>query len=245
MLRIRFTAIWLGIGLAVAASSTSHATPLPALLAGDPVSHPAGTTFSVNVRLTNTDVATVEDFAAFFMGFQLIPQAGAVGTVTIIGASQPTSNPVLTGQTIDATFLDNLILPDLINGTIDYVAAILGNDPETGDSIVTAAIRNLVTLEIQASADANGDWKLFAVNDSDGGNPVSAWQKPNSTTNYGFTNLSSGSATALELTVISVPEPPSGMLASMAGGAAGCYATLRRRRLITAEVLFRLTRPLL
>lgn len=244
-MRCRFTALWLTVGLAFATWSTGQATPLPALLAGNPVFRLPGTTFSVNVQLTNTGQAPIEDFAAFFMGFQLIPQAGAVGTVTIIGANQPTSNPVLTGATIDESFLDGLILPNMINGTEDYVAAILGNNPETGDSIVAAAIRNLVSLEIEASADANGDWKLFAVNDNDSGNPVSAWQKPGSPTNYGFTNLSSASGTAVELTVISVPEPAAGMLASLAGGAAGCYATLRRRRLVAAEILIRLTCPLL
>jgi hypothetical protein len=234
----RIRSLWLTVGLTLASGSTIHATPLPSLLAGEPISRLPGTTFNVNVRLTNTDLAAVEDFTAFFMGFQLIPQAGAVGTVTIVGASQPTSSPVLTGSVIDATFLDTLELPSLINDTVDYVAAILGNDPETpADTIAPGETRNLVTLQIQASGDSNGLWKLFAVNDNDAGNPVSAWQKPGSGTNFGFTNLPSGSPTALELTVISVPEPASGMLASLAGGVAGCYATLRRRRTVNALAL--------
>jgi hypothetical protein len=241
----RFTSLWLTVGLAFATWSTSHATTtLPALLAGDPVSRLPGTTFGVNVRLTNGEQAAVEDFTAFFMGYQLIPQAGAVGTVTIIGVSQPVSNPVLTGTGIDVTFMPNLLLPTPINGTFDSVAAILGNDPETGDSILAGEIRNLVNLQIQASVNANGDWKLFAVNASDSGNPVSAWQKPNDATNFGFANLASDSPTAFELTVISVPEPSSWMLAGLAGGAAWCYATVRRR-LITAEVFFRLPRSII
>jgi hypothetical protein len=229
----RIGILCLALGVAQAAGSSGHAQQLPTLVTGGSVAKQPGTTFNANVQLTNLDQFTsVEDFTAFFMGFQLIPQSGAVGTLTIIGASQPTTSPVLTGAVIDATFLDSLELPSLLNGTTDYVAAILGNDPETGDTIAPGATRNLVALEIQASANADGLWKLFAVNDNDGGIPVSAWQRPGSGIDFGFTNLPSVSPTALELTVISVPEPSAGMLASIAGGAAGCYATMRGRRAV-------------
>jgi hypothetical protein len=228
----------LALGVALVAGSVGHAQQLPTLVTGGSVAEQPGTTFNVNVQLTNLDqFVDVEDFTAFFMGFQLIPQSGAVGTLTIIGASQPATSPVLTESIISETFLDDLVLPNALNGTTDYVGAILGNDPETGDSIGPGQTLNMVTLQIQASGDADGLWRLFAVNDSDTGNPVSAWQKAGFGTDYGFTNLPSASPTALELTVISVPEPSARLLASVAGGIVGCYATLRGRRTVNTLCL--------
>jgi hypothetical protein len=213
----RIEALILGLALALA-SAGAHAQPLPTLVTGASVFEQPGTTFNFTIQVTNTSsITSINDFTAFFMGYQLIAEPGAVGMLSIVAALQPSSSPVLTSGTI-ATFFDNqAILPTAINGTTAYTVASLGNDvePEQGDTIAASQTRNLVTLQVQASANADGRWKLYAVNALDSGNPVSAWQQVNSSTDFAFGNLPAAT-TSLEIAVIAVPEPSTVALAGIA-----------------------------
>jgi hypothetical protein len=207
------------LGLAIAlASAGAHAQPLPSVVTGASVFEQPGTTFNFTVQVTNTSsITSINDFTAFYMGYQMIAEPGAVGTLSIVAAIQPSSSPVLTAGTI-ATFFDNqAVLPTAINGTTAYTVASLGNDvePEQGDTIAASQTSNLVTLQVQASANADGRWKLFAVNALDSGNPVSAWQQVGSGNDFAFGNLPTAT-TSLELAVISVPEPSALVLAGIA-----------------------------
>lgn len=213
----RIEVLVLGLVLALT-SARAGGQPLPSVVTGASVFEQPGTTFNFTVQLTNTSsITSITDFTAFFMGYQLIAEPGAVGTMSIVDAFQPSATPVLTAATI-ATFVDTqAVLPTAINGTTAYTAASLGNDvePEQGDTIAASQTLNLVTLQVQASANADGRWKLYAVNALDAGNPVSAWQQVGSGNELAFGNLPAAT-TALEIAVISVPEPSAVALAGIA-----------------------------
>lgn len=222
-----------GVCLALASVAAS-AQPLPNVVTGGSMFEQPGTTFNFTVQVTNTSsITSITDFTAFFMGYQLLAEPGSVGTLSIIDVLQPSSSPVLTAGTI-AAFSDPVaVLPTAINGTTAYVSTSLGNDvePELGDTIDPSETLNLITLQVQASANASGTWKLYAVNASDSGNPVSAWQKVGSGTDFQFGNLPSSPTTSLHVATIAVPEPSGLALAGIAALAiAACVA---RRRTAT------------
>lgn len=169
-----------------------------------------GTSALIDIAATNAIPGEITDFNAFLLAFQLLPQPGATGTLTITAADQPTSNAMLS----DPEVLFNptgSVAPSAVNGSSGFVGAILANnDPDAGDVLAAGATANLVTLTLSAAAGASGTWTLFAITNA---SPISAWQSTESADDLAFGNLpipASGSFSSLQLGTVSVapvPEP--------------------------------------
>lgn len=191
---------------------SATATPLN-LVTGLSQSVVTGGSVLLDIAAMNQAPGDITDVNAFLLAFQLLPQSGATGTLTITTAGQPATNALLTGPELPYVFFQpsGSLAPGSVNGSSSFVGVVMANeDPDLGDTLAADATANLISLTLTASANASGTWTLYAITN---GNPISAWQSTDSVADIAFGNLlipENGSISSLQLGTVSVapvPEP--------------------------------------
>lgn len=185
-----------------------------------------GTTGTTTLSATNfNDGTPVTNWNAWNAALQLLPNPGAVGTMTISGNLLPTTNGSLTDP--DAgTFNPNGVLSGTgSNGATAFTAIGFANNGPDVTTWIAGQSYNLANLTFTASGDAQGTWTLYAVNQ---GSTISNWFDDfGNPTTFGNTPSTAGSSLTLG-TITAVPEPASLTLA-LAAGTVGLLG-LRRRK---------------
>jgi hypothetical protein len=220
-----FRAICLALAVVGFAWQSARATPI-VVDTGKAVSMSAGANSVVVLSATNTNAGTsVTTFNGWTLGLQLLAQAGATGSVTITGISNPAVDPALTVPDT-ATFI-NAVLNSATNGTTAYKYVGISNVDATTTTFALGQSLNLASLAVSSSSTASGVWNLYAVNQSPS---QSAWLDVTGLgTDYG--NLPALNGTSLLLgTVTVIPEPGPMLLAGLAGVVV-CSKLARRRSL--------------
>ena len=200
------------------------ATPIT-IDTGKAVSMSPGANSVVLLSATNANAGTsVTNFNGWTLGLQLLAQAGATGTVTMTGISNPAVNPALTVP--DTETFSNALLTTATNGTTAYKYVGISNVDATTTTFALGQSLNLASLAVSSSSTASGVWNLYAVNQSPS---QSAWLDVTGLgTDYG--NLPAINGTSLLLGTVSViPEPGPMLLAGLAGIAV-CSVCGRRRK---------------
>lgn len=218
-----FRAICLALAVVGFAWQSARATPI-VVDTGKAVSMSAGANSVVVLSATNTNAGTsVTTFNGWTLGLQLLAQAGATGSVTITGISNPAVDPALTVPDT-ATFI-NAVLNSATNGTTAYKYVGISNVDNTTTTFALGQSLNLANLAVTSSAGAAGTWSLYAVNQSPS---QSAWLDVTGLgTDYGNLPATNGTS-VLVGTVTVVPEPGSLLLAGLSGVAL-CAAFGRRQ----------------
>jgi len=212
LLTLVIIAVWAG-----SAIGPAGATPLN-LATGLSGAVAPGDTALFNIAVTNQDSGDVTDFNAFLISFQLLPQAGATGSLTITAAAQPASNAILTDPDQPIFQPQGSIAPDTVNGSSDFVGVTLfNNDPDAGDFLAAGGMANLVTLTLTATEAAAGSWSLFAITNSI---PISAWQSTTGDVAFGNLPIPVSGVTSLLLGTVAVapvPEPATMLFPALLG----------------------------
>ena len=220
----RFHPLVLAAALLVFLWQTVQATPI-SIDTGKSVSMSPGANSVVLLSATNANAGTsVTNFNGWTLGLQLLAQAGATGTVTMTGISNPAVNPALTVP--DTETFSNALLTTATNGTTAYKYVGISNVDATTTTFALGQSLNLASLAVSSSSTASGVWNLYAVNQS---SSQSAWLDDTGLgTDYG--NLPAINGTSLLLGTVSViPEPGPMLLAGLAGIAV-CSVCGRRRK---------------
>lgn len=218
-------ALVLGLGLGGAA----HATPL-ALTTGLSVSMASGTTALLSLSATNLvgGSGNITTFNGFGLALQLIPQAGAVGTVQFSDFLVPATNGILPDPGTPQFELNGITNLSPVNGSaIATPVALLMDElaPVQETTVPQGVVKNLGILQFTASANAAGTWTLYAVNDAFG---RSYWTDAvGGETALDQLPATNGTAIAVG-TVSIVPEPSAAALA--AGAIVMMMAAVRGRR---------------
>lgn len=217
-------AIMCGLGI----GTTAHATPL-ALTAGLSVSMASGTTALLTLSATNLVGGTgnITTFNGFGLALQLIPQAGASGTVQFSNFSVPATNGILPDPGDPQFELNGITNLSPVNGSsIATPLALLMNElaPQQETTVPQGVLKNLGILQFVASQNAAGTWTLYAVNDAFG---RSYW-----TDSVGgetaFDQLAAANGTAVAIGTVSIVPEPSQM--ALAAGAAAMILAASRGR---------------
>ena len=220
----RFHPLVLAAALLVFLWQTVQATPI-SIDTGKSVSMSPGANSVVLLSATNANAGTsVTNFNGWTLGLQLLAQAGATGTVTMTGISNPAVNPALTVP--DTETFNNALLTTATNGTTAYKYVGISNVDATTTTFALGQSLNLASLAVSSSSTASGVWNLYAVNQSPS---QSAWLNVTGLgTDYG--NLPAINGTSLLLGTVSViPEPGPMLLAGLAGIVV-CSVCGRRRK---------------
>ena len=220
----RFHPLVLAAALLVFLWQTVQATPI-SIDTGKSVSMSPGANSVVLLSATNANAGTsVTNFNGWTLGLQLLAQAGATGTVTMTGISNPAVNPALTVP--DTETFSNALLTTATNGTTAYKYVGISNVDATTTTFALGQSLNLASLAVSSSSTASGVWNLYAVNQSPS---QSAWLDVTGLgTDYG--NLPAINGTSLLLGTVSViPEPGPMLLAGLAGIVV-CSVCGRRRK---------------
>ena len=221
------TAISAAVGVFLAA--TSHATPL-ALTTGLFVSMASGTTAVLSLSATNLPggAGDITNFNGFGLALQLIPQAGATGSLQFAGFSLPLADGILPDPGEPGFELDGITNMAPVNGSTTATPIDLFMDETVAQQAATVpqgVPRNLGLLQIVSSVNAAGTWTLYAVNDDIN---RSLWYSP-SGDETPFDQLPAVDGTALTLGTVSiVPEPSAIVFAVAAGGMLAIVARSRR-----------------
>lgn len=225
--RSSFAVVALLIGLGLSASA--HATPL-ALTTGLSVSMASGTTALLTLSATNLVGGTgnITTFNGFGVALQLIPQAGASGTVQFSDFLVPVTNGILPTPGAPQFELNGITNLSPVNGSsIATPVALLMDElaPAQETTVPQGVLKNLGVVQFSASANAAGTWTLYAVNDAFG---RSYWTDAFGT-ETSLDQLPATNGTALAIGTVSVVPEPSAM-ALAAGAAAMIVAAMRGRR---------------
>ncbi len=193
---------WTGDAAALTLDAGAPSASPPTILPGR-VSDPL--TFSV----VNDAATPDKEFGGFTVRFRVLPLTGATGQVAI-GAVTAPANPVF-GST--NSFIANRPQPGNDVGVTDFTFG-------TPATIPTAPGSPLFNYTLEPSADALGDFGIYAVTDFG----VTQWVGPSFTAQY-FDNVGSGNDPVLLGVVTVVPEPISLALLGLGG-----LAFIRRNR---------------
>jgi hypothetical protein len=221
----RFHPLVLAAALLVFLWQTVQATPIT-IDTGKAVSMSPSANSVVLLSATNANAGTsVTNFNGWTLGLQLLAQAGATGTVTMTGISNPAVNPALTVPDT-ATFINSLLTTPT-NGTTAYKYVGISNVDATTTTFALGQTLNMASLSVSSSSTASGVWNLYAVNQSPS---QSAWLDVTGLgTDYG--NLPAINGTSVLLgTVTVIPEPAPMLLAGLVGVVV-CSLLGRRRKL--------------
>lgn len=210
------------------AARASVATPL-ALTTGLSASMASGTTALLTLSATNLPggIGAISSFNGFGLALQLIPQAGASGTVQFANFVVPAANGILPDPGDPQFELNGITNLSPVNGSAvaTPVALLMNEAAEEQETVVpTGVLKNLGVVQVVSSPSAVGTWTLYAVNDAFG---RSYW-----TDAFGnetpLDQLPATNGTALAIgTVTVVPEPS--QMALAAGAAALILAASRGR----------------
>jgi len=203
LMQLVLLAVW-----ASTASGPAGATPLN-LLTGLSGTVAPGESSLLDIAVTNQAPGDVTDFNAFLISFQLLPQPGATGSLTITAAGQPASKAILTDPGEPFIQPQGSIAPASVNGSSGFVGvSLFNNDPDDGDFLAAGATANLVTLTLTAAEGTAGNWTLYAITTS---MPLSAWQSTTGDEAFGNLPIPVGSGVNSLLLgtfeVALVPEP--------------------------------------
>ena len=212
------------LGLACGAA---EATPL-ALTTGLSVSMASGTTGLLTLSATNLVGGTgdITTFNGFGLALQLIPQAGASGTVQFANFFVPATNGILPDPDVPQFELNGITNMSPVNGSsVATSVALLMSEtaPSPEATVPQGVLKNLGTLQFISTSNAVGTWTLYAVNDAFG---RSYWTDAvaDETT---FDQLAATNGTALTLGTVSIVPEPS--IVVFAVGAAMMLAASRHR----------------
>jgi|694.fasta_scaffold07047_2 hypothetical protein len=212
------------LGLACGAA---EATPL-ALTTGLSVSMASGTTGLLTLSATNLVGGTgdITTFNGFGLALQLIPQAGASGTVQFANFFVPATNGILPDPDVPQFELNGITNMSPVNGSsVATSVALLMSEtaPSPETTVPQGVLKNLGTLQFISTSNAVGTWTLYAVNDAFG---RSYWTNAvaDETT---FDQLAATNGTALTLGTVSIVPEPS--IVVFAVGAAMMLAASRHR----------------
>jgi hypothetical protein len=212
------------LGLACRAA---EATPL-ALTTGLSVSMASGTTGLLTLSATNLVGGTgdITTFNGFGLALQLIPQAGASGTVQFANFFVPATNGILPDPDVPQFELNGITNMSPVNGSsVATSVALLMSEtaPSPETTVPQGVLKNLGTLQFISTSNAVGTWTLYAVNDAFG---RSYWTNAvaDETT---FDQLAATNGTALTLGTVSIVPEPS--IVVFAVGAAMMLAASRHR----------------
>jgi len=212
------------LGLACGAA---EATPL-ALTTGLSVSMASGTTGLLTLSATNLVGGTgdITTFNGFGLALQLIPQAGASGTVQFADFFAPATNGILPDPDVPQFELNGITNMSPVNGSsVATSVALLMSEtaPSPEATVPQGVLKNLGTLQFISTSNAVGTWTLYAVNDAFG---RSYWTNAvaDETT---FDQLAAANGTALPLGTVSIVPEPS--IVVFAAGAVMMLAASRHR----------------
>lgn len=191
-----------------------------------------GFTGSLDLSVSNTGSTSVL-VNNFWIGVQLVADAGATGSLSI-GVAAPARGSLLSDAPTFSASDQSLTAATTVGGT-DYVQLLGGNNSNFDDELVATAIARLVAITFTASGDALGTWTLYGVNQ--GSSSVSYVANFNGV-QTDFTNVPATDDTAMALATITilaapVPEidPGTGSIAvSMVVAALGMVEQRLRRR---------------
>ena len=204
---------------------------------GKSLSLNSGTSGILTLSLTNLNSGTaVSNFNGWGLILQLIPQAGATGTASLLSLAEPATNPALSDPGDPPLFDNAYILNSAVNGTTDAYQLANSNNTSVTTTFTLGQSYNIGDLTVFLSSGATGSWKLFALNDE---NNTAAWLNPQGGATA-FGNLATagvGQYTSTEIgTITAVPEPSTIALLGMSMASAGWYAW-RTRRKVTVEIV--------
>lgn len=194
--------------LAALGSTPAEATTL-SLDTGKAVSLAPGGSADFVLSFSNVDAGDVTaDFFGWVLGLQVLPSAGAGGTVTI-----GTLAPASTNSIFAVVGVDDISQPDaltlaggaLLNGTSAFSGmSMLGSAPATA---VSGASYNLGSLGLTAAANASGTWNVFAVQQASPNMQSYYFNGEISEVDFGNLLRTGGNSALLLGTVTVVPEP--------------------------------------
>jgi hypothetical protein len=196
-----------------------------------------GSTGIWTLSATNQDNGVAaNNWNAFAIAMQIIPDPGATGTVTLQSFINPIDNPSIPAASAGPASVSSGVFPQPINGTTAFTSIILSYNGSSVTNWPSGQTHNLASLTWNASPDASGTWRVFASNpDDDGGTlPQTTWNLPNANDRFfGNVPFIEGQTSTLQLGTISVVPEPHGLI--VAGSAAvvaltGHQLRLRRRR---------------
>lgn len=187
---------------------------------------------SGNITLSLTNAGDASAFVtSYTLGLLIVPTSGS-GTLVFDAWTGPAANPLLSDVDAEYTPLGQpdgsatLIAPIDISGTeyFNYYSVQAANTNGFDDPLAAAASRNIGRLAFAATS-GTGTWDVYVINQAaqDGGLPVSFLQ--DSTTEFGFGNLSATDGASLLIGGITVTVPEPSLVALVA---AACLVALGR-----------------
>lgn len=227
---------WVGLAaLSVGIFAVGGRVPAEADLilesSASPLQFTQGSSGSLDLSVSNTGVAPVL-VNSFWVGVQLVADAGATGSVSLGDVAAPLTDSLLSdGPTFDASG-NTLDFGTTVGGT-GYVQLLGSNNSNYDNSLAAASFAKLIAITFSASGDALGTWTLYGVNQS--GDSVSHVADFNGG-QTGFDNVPAADDTAVVLATIkilaAVPEidPGAGAFAVSAVMAALGIGEQRFRR---------------
>jgi hypothetical protein len=218
------------ITLLLALVSSSFATTLNLDTGKSLILQPGGSGDFI-FSFTNTSGAITSNFLAWTMGIQVVPQAGATGSVTLGTLSQSNTDPMPIGTT-DTTQPTLLTLgaSGIINGSTLYYQIAMVTTEALG-TVPGGASLNMGNLGFNAVSGASGTWNVYAI--QQGAPFYQSYWTDGSLTDTDFGNLPrvAGNSSLLLGTVSVnsvIPEPAS--YAAITGAALLGMVGLRRQR---------------
>lgn len=162
-----------------------------------------GLSGSLDLSVSNTGSSSV--FANnFWIGVQLVADAGATGSLSLSGVAAPTTGSLLSdGPTFSASD-QSLSAATTVGGT-DYMQLLGANNSNFDDELVATAIGRLIAITFTASGDALGNWTLYGVNQSSSSVSYVANSNGDQTD---FTNVPATDDTAVALATITILPAP-------------------------------------
>lgn len=189
-----------------------------------------GFTGSLDLSVSNTGSTSVL-VNNFWIGVQLVADAGATGSLSLFGVAAPARGSLLSDAPTFSASDQSLTAATTVGGT-DYVQLLGSNNTNYENSLAAAALAKLIAITLTASGDALGTWTLYGVNQS---SSISYLANSNGD-ETDFTNVPAADDTAVALATITilaaVPEidPPTGSFAVSVVIAALGMAEQRLRR---------------
>ena len=158
-----------------------------------------GSSGSLDLSVNNTGANPVL-VNLFLIGVQLVKDAEATGSVSLLNVAAPTDSLLSDDPTFDASNAYTLDVGTTVGGT-DYVQLLGSNNTYYENSLAAATLAKLIALTFTASDNALGTWTLYGVNQS--GTSVSYLANFNGD-QTDFTNVSAADGTAVALATITI-----------------------------------------
>lgn len=159
----------------------------------------------LSVSNTGTDPVLVN---SFWIGVQLVADAGVTGSVSLSGVAAPLTDSLLSDAPTFSTSDQSLSTGTAVGGT-DYVQLLGSNNTNYENSLDAAALAKLIALTFTASGDALGTWTLYGVNQSSNQSSSSVSYLANSNGDQtDFTNVPAADDTAVALATITIVAAP-------------------------------------